>query len=450
VTGLGAFRIAGVPVRIDPTFLVVVLLLGWGARQGALLVAWVVIVTVSVLLHELGHAAAFRRYGQDPQILLQGMGGLTSGSGEPLSPRRDIVVSLAGPLAGLILLGLPALAIARSSENLSTTWETVLSDLVFVNLAWSVVNLLPILPLDGGRVSAALWSLRTGGAGERPAHILSAVVAGGAAVFALSGGYLFGALFAGFFCAYNVSQLSTARNATLQQRLIDGWRTLAADDPRSAAAAAEGVLRDRPSRQVMEQAGELLAWARHAQGDDAEARAAIARLPHGSTANPFLLASLTLSDGKTDEALDHLVAGYAENRFSPAAPAAAEAAARNGLVEPLAYRLLAPDGPGAGAAGILAAHLHAAERFSDAMEVAERALEAGHDDPGRLAYNIACSAARAGQLDVSLDWLDRALALGFADAALLDRDPDLEALRSHERFATARARLAAQPTDTET
>ncbi|MCA1691680.1 MAG: hypothetical protein LC733_05565 [Actinobacteria bacterium] len=315
-----SFRIGGIPVRIDLTFLLIAVFLGWGARTGGLLVAWVAIVTGSVLLHELGHAVAFRRYGQQPSILLQGMGGLTSGSGEPLSPRRDIVVSLAGPLSGLVLIGLPALVIARSQAELSPTWETVLADLVFVNLAWSVVNLLPILPLDGGRVSAALWALGTGGRGEHPAHVLSALVAGAGVVLAMSAGYTFGALFAGFFCAYNVAQLTRARNERLQDRLVEGWRSLLGENPAAAGTAAEEVLGDRPSGPVMGQASQLLAWSRLATGDVDGARAAVARLPHGMVPDGFLQAALDLGAGLRDEALDHLERVYSEGVASPGAP----------------------------------------------------------------------------------------------------------------------------------
>src|SRR5437588_6396666 len=119
------------------SFLVIVVLLGLGEGSAGRLVAWVVIVTASVLLHELGHAVAFRRYGQQPQILLQGMGGLTSGSGQPLSPRRDVVVSLAGPLTGLLVLGLPAVWLSRTAHGLSPTTHSMLTDVVWVNIAWS-------------------------------------------------------------------------------------------------------------------------------------------------------------------------------------------------------------------------------------------------------------------------------------------------------------------------
>ncbi|MCA1674524.1 MAG: hypothetical protein LC799_20810, partial [Actinobacteria bacterium] len=420
-----SFRIGGIPVRIDLTFLLIAVFLGWGARTGGLLVAWVAIVTGSVLLHELGHAVAFRRYGQQPSILLQGMGGLTSGSGEPLSPRRDIVVSLAGPLSGLVLIGLPALVIARSQAELSPTWETVLADLVFVNLAWSVVNLLPILPLDGGRVSAALWALGTGGRGEHPAHVLSALVAGAGVVLAMSAGYTFGALFAGFFCAYNVAQLTRARNERLQDRLVEGWRSLLGENPAAAGTAAEEVLGDRPSGPVMGQASQLLAWSRLATGDVDGARAAVARLPHGMVPDGFLQAALDLGAGLRDEALDHLERVYSEGVASPGAPLLAAAVADAGLTDALAQRLLRSGEPGSSPAALFAVHLHAGGRFEEATEVGQRALEAGTADPARVAYNLACSQARAGHMAAALDWLERAAGEGFDDVELLDADPDL-------------------------
>jgi Zn-dependent protease len=435
------FRISGIPVRVEASFLLIAVLLGFGARSGALLVAWVVIVTGSVLVHELGHAVAFRRYGQRPQILLQGMGGLTSGSGESLSPRRDVVVSLAGPFAGIVLLGLPAWWLTRSATGLSPDARTILSDVVWVNVAWSVVNLLPVLPLDGGRVSAALWALGTRGEGRRQAHILSVVVAGAGAVYALAGGYPFGALFAGFFAAYNLSQLSADRNTGLQQQLVDGWRSLARDDSRAAAAAADGVLADRPSAPVMAQAMELLAWSRLVGGDAAGARGAIARFPHGRTPDPFLLAALELDSGRSDEALDHLVAAYGLDDAGPAAPVVADAVARAGLDGALVDRLLAAGAPGASAVARFSVHLHAAHRFEEAAAAGRRSLDAGAEGPGRVAYNLACSHAQAGQSDASLDWLERAADLGFADLTLLDTDPDLEPVRVNARFDALRTRL---------
>ncbi|MDQ6798155.1 MAG: hypothetical protein M3011_09090, partial [Actinomycetota bacterium] len=199
------FRILGIPVHVDASFFVIAVLLGLGGGTVVFIVSWVVVVFGSVLLHELGHAVAFRIYGQKPRITLQGMGGLTSGSG-PLTGSSDIVVSLAGPLTGLILLGVPAFLLQNPSGT-SATWDLVLRELVFVNVAWSGVNLLPVLPLDGGQVAASVLRRFKGPDGQLLAHKVSIAVAAFAALLAYELNYVFGSLFAVFFIAQNYSSL---------------------------------------------------------------------------------------------------------------------------------------------------------------------------------------------------------------------------------------------------
>lgn len=437
-----SFRLAGIPVRIDITFFVIAVMLGLGARTGSLLVAWVVIVFLSVLIHEMGHAIAFRRFGVPPEILLQGTGGLTYGIQEKdLSAAQRITMSLAGPLTGLVLIGLPALWLSRTVENLSPNAHTILSDVVFVNLAWSIVNLLPILPLDGGQVASALLSQRNAEKGWRQAHILSAAVAAAGGLFALTQGYVFGAVYAAFFGGYNLSRLNAARNADLKDVLVDGWRALARGDSEEAAGVAERVLADGPSAAMMVGANELLAWTRLAQEDAAGARTAIERYPPGHTPDPMLLAALELEASRSEEALALLDKAYRARRFGPAAAMVANAVARASLDQALTDRFLAPGGAGPDAAALLAAHLHVAGRYQAAIAVGTRALDAGSADQGQLAYNLACSHARSRELDSAFVWLGRAVDLGFTDAALLQRDPDLAALRDDDRYAAVRKRL---------
>ena len=68
----------------------------------------------------------------------------------------------------------------------SPEFEHVVADLLYINVAWSLFNLLPVLPLDGGNVAAAAF--RAAGRGEAPATILSLVVGGVITVAALLGG----------------------------------------------------------------------------------------------------------------------------------------------------------------------------------------------------------------------------------------------------------------------
>jgi Zn-dependent protease len=150
------FRLLGFPIRIDPSFLLIVALIGFDGSASRLAV-WVGLAVVSVLAHELGHALAARRMGATASISLQGMGGLTRSSrAEPFSRGESALLSAAGPAAG-ILIGLPVLyAIAALDWPSWTMGGFALRTAAFTTLGWSALNLLPIVPLDGGRAVAAL------------------------------------------------------------------------------------------------------------------------------------------------------------------------------------------------------------------------------------------------------------------------------------------------------
>jgi Zn-dependent protease len=438
-----SFRILGIPVRIEPSFLVIAALFGLAAGSVRVLITWIAVLTVSVLVHELGHAVLFRAYGQRPQILLQGMGGLTWGSG-PLTGSRDIVVSLAGPLAGIVLLGLPALAIDRSTVELSETWDLVVRLTVYVNLAWSFVNLLPVLPLDGGNVAASLLRRSMGFRGQLAAHKLSIAVAGLAAVVAYTEGYTFAALFAVFFVGHNYTALKAQRTAEEREPLVDGYRALITNDPTTAEARADAVLAAHPPPEVLAAAVELKAWARLCSSQGAGAAGAgqvLDELPEGARVNGFLTGALALEDGRVAEGLDDVAGAYVRNEIGPWSVIVAEALARRGLVGDLVQRIVADTDAGTKALVPLQSHLHGAGRFSEAASVGQRAFDADTDDPALIAYNVACSLTCAGRTPEGLDWLERAASAGFADRALLDGDPDLEPLRSSGRYRAVRQSL---------
>ena len=438
-----SFRILGIPVRIDPTFLVIAALLGFTAGSVTVLLSWIAVLTVSVLVHELGHAVMFRVYGQQPQILLQGMGGVTWGSG-PLTGARDIVVSLAGPLTGIVLLGLPALLLDRSGIELSSTWDLVVDLAVYVNLAWSFVNLLPVLPLDGGNVTASVLRRAMGPQGQQAAHKVSIATAAIAAVFAYAKGYPFGALFAAFFVAHNYGALKQEKVLEDEGPLVEGYRALAEGDAARALARAETVLAGGASPQVAAAAVELRAWARFSSSGAADAAAALADMPEGTTPSGFLTGTLALQSGRVEDAMDDFAVAFAEERFGPWSPIVARVVASRGLVGELVERLMATAGAGVGALVHLQTHLHAADRYPEAASVGQRAFAEGPEEPAQVAYNVACSLASAGQADAALEWLERAVDAGFDDRILLARDPDLEPLRRSPRFRAVCQRVASR------
>jgi Zn-dependent protease len=174
------FSIAGIPVRVHPLFWLIALLFGSSAGSPARLLGWVIAIFVSITIHELGHALALRRFGQESQIILHGMGGLTvpesiSWGGRyasvVVSPNQQIFISLAGPFSGFIFAALLlALSIPLGGVIIPNFifgfvpfpyvlfpegWEILTSffmSLLWVNIFWGLINLMPVHPLDGGSV----------------------------------------------------------------------------------------------------------------------------------------------------------------------------------------------------------------------------------------------------------------------------------------------------------
>ncbi len=174
-------RIFGVDVNIHPTFAIIFVLafLQWGVGEGGGVVPFllgcvlVVLVFLSVLIHELGHCAMARQFGiQVLDITLWPFGGVARIEQVPAAPRSELLIALAGPamnLAIFMLLLPPVLLIgvlfggdalfSTSTFTGSLELASMVAALAIVNLGLMLFNLLPAFPLDGGRVlRAALTS----------------------------------------------------------------------------------------------------------------------------------------------------------------------------------------------------------------------------------------------------------------------------------------------------
>jgi Zn-dependent protease len=220
------FQVLGFPVRVHPFFWLMGLLLGYGGgTDGISLLIWFLALFGSILLHELGHALMIRRFGRDAHIVLYGMGGLaiegrpTSTFGSPWSfepyseyrprsrtPDEQILISAAGPgiqlvlaaivvalvyatgghvetsVHGFIPLPAPVLggSLAQNEPLLVLVWY-----LLYINIFWALMNLLPVLPLDGGQIAMQVLIQGDPWSGMQRALWLSLITAGTVAVLAL-------------------------------------------------------------------------------------------------------------------------------------------------------------------------------------------------------------------------------------------------------------------------
>jgi len=208
------FRLFGFPVAIDLSFIIVLGFLGFATVSRGLvyLVIWIVVAVVAVLLHELGHAFAARAAGAAPSIELSGFGGVTTFSLTYRPSRlRSLGISAAGPASGL-LIGGALILLARSVDiDPDSTTAFVVNVAVFVTLGWGILNLLPILPMDGGHILAELLPGRP----EQRERLAAGVSIGLAiilAVVALYVGWIFAALLFGYFAFINFAGLRPQRS----------------------------------------------------------------------------------------------------------------------------------------------------------------------------------------------------------------------------------------------
>ncbi len=203
------FRLFGVPFQVGLYFWILSACLGptSGFAQGnnglILLAIWMACVFVSIVAHELGHALMARRFGMTPYVTLQGLGGVTYYTpGGTLTRPQSILITLAGPAAGLALWFITRYVIvgllSRSGPVNYATFYAV-EYLLFINLYWTLFNLLPILPLDGGQFVRNLVG---------PRHAFFARMLGGtvaviACVLCLVYRQVFAALFLGMLALTN-------------------------------------------------------------------------------------------------------------------------------------------------------------------------------------------------------------------------------------------------------
>jgi Zn-dependent protease/predicted transcriptional regulator len=170
--------VRGIAIKVHLTFLLIVGLgaLEWGAthgRLGALFGAFVVCcLFVCVALHELGHSIVAQELGVSvKEIMLLPIGGVARLSREPKTPLHELLISVAGPLVNVVIaialalfgwvwLGGAFFTTGQVFQSLLAppSLTALFSTLLLANIGLAVFNMIPALPMDGGRVFRALLS----------------------------------------------------------------------------------------------------------------------------------------------------------------------------------------------------------------------------------------------------------------------------------------------------
>jgi Zn-dependent protease len=468
------FHVLRFPVRVELWFFLIAFL--FGLRRDYLpagyLFEWMAVSFVAILVHELGHAIAFRRYAQEPRVVLTGMGGLTYGSAPFQNRTQDIMTSLAGPLAGLVVLGIPAYLLMQNVDFDSQFLAVTVRDVYVISFVWSLVNLAPVLPLDGGHIAQALF-------GRSAARRISVVAAFLVAAFLFTSGYDFGPFFfliLGVLSAVEI-WFEYRKGGAPQIALLPpspgeygggygggdygappsrkrrGPKPAKPLSPRKAKARAHlTVVPDSPEAlgrvegpvPVGIEQIETVGWRAVRDGDVVVARRALAKVPDGANLDPFLRPSVDLLADDIPQAIDGFVTAYAAKPGGPAGLLPATLLGRNGKAVEVAERLLDLPGPGPSfAVSGLQSHLQVAEHFVASANVGERLYTDSRANRAQVAFETACAWSRAGRTDRALLWIGHAIDDGFTAGSVLDGEKDLADTRAEPGWAAVRGRLSA-------
>ncbi len=187
-----------VPITIHPFFFLLCGLIGWINTPSILgVLVWGVVIFISIIVHEYGHALTALAFNQKAKITLFALGGLTERRGkEPLKTWQECLIVANGPLAGFGLFFLSVYLHGLIPEGKMPIFSAALQISMAVNLIWTILNLFPVQPLDGGRLMALILERFMGVNGVKLAYIISiAVAAVAATLFFFTKNLLGGALF---------------------------------------------------------------------------------------------------------------------------------------------------------------------------------------------------------------------------------------------------------------
>jgi Zn-dependent protease len=172
---INLFRVFGIRLAVHFSFFLLLAYVAWSGwvEGGWLDAAWsgaaVLALFTCVVLHELGHSLTARRYGIGvSRILLLPIGGMAEFDSIPRQPRRELLITLAGPAVNfaIALITAPFLPLSSLWASLQTTGQIPLTltglalEVWLMNLVMGCFNLLPVFPMDGGRILRALLAMR--------------------------------------------------------------------------------------------------------------------------------------------------------------------------------------------------------------------------------------------------------------------------------------------------
>lgn len=259
-----------IPIIIHPAFWIFAALIGYVNSLNLIgTLIWVGVIFISVLFHEFGHALTAFMFKQKTRIELVALGGLTYHEGKKLKFGKQFLIVFNGPFFGFILFGIATFFLqypTLAQGNLGL----VLQLLRGINLFWTICNLLPVFPLDGGQllriILEAIWGVK----GIKYSLITSIVIALVCSLlfFLMQGFFIGSLLFLLAFQSFDTYRKSRAMsNADRNQQLHCLLEKIeATTDKKLAIELCEKVRAQAKNGMIFNQVTEYLAFLYLEQG----------------------------------------------------------------------------------------------------------------------------------------------------------------------------------------
>src|SRR5690606_11580998 len=354
----------------------------------------------------------------------------------PLSWGKDVFITAAGPAASLLLTLVAGGAHLLLRDAPPSPGGHFVYNLFIANAFWTVLNLLPVMPLDGGRLSMKFGKKLLGRNGIIASQLLALAVCAILVVFGMRMGQLLITLFFGFFGFQTFKLLMAILNGEavledeppMEPQLVEADALLREGRLDEARESAQQVLREFHSRRLQARANMILRWDAL---KEANGRLALTHFgqAQGLRIPPSALAASFSLIGDEQRALPFWEVAWSESQDPTVLHEWAGALIRAGRADTL-DRL-----PGV---RIDLAYVCASRTpflrgaYSEAAEIAETGLEKAPSQ--ELAYDAACAHARSGDTQAALRCLNRASELGFNDHAYASTDDDLSRLHGQPAF----------------
>lgn len=458
------FKLGSIPVEVHASHLIISALFGlsfirtasglegWppaglenlgqlGVALSGLLVVmgWITIVFVSVLTHEMGHALAARAYGYSSVVRLVWLGGHTTPEVRgPLPWNRDVGITAAGPGASLLLTLLAGGAWWLLRDQPPSGLSHFVDHLLLANVLWTALNLLPVMPLDGGRLALQFGRKLLGRRGVIASQVLAFLVCAAVVVLGWNAGQPFVVMIFAMFGFQTVRLMMAilrgespidGAEPPLEPELEEANAHLRAGRLEEAQRAAGAALDQAKSQRVASRAHLILGWTLLKEGNGRRALDHFSRVQGLRVPAHALAASFSLI-GDEARALPLWEIAVRETHDPTVLHEWAGALIRAGRVEVLSQI------PGIRmdlAYGCAVSTLFLRGAYSEAARIAEEGLERA--PTSALAYEAACAHTRAGHFDGAMAALQRAEALGYRDWDYAATDDDLARLHAVPAFS---------------